>query len=284
MLSGLKICDVVKYVVLLLLLTRQVFCDIPEQRIVYGFDDRENTPDTASYSNAVAGLLLSRNFVNASVFPSASYRFGYIGTRACSLCTNERFYGEPQAPFCTGVLLAPDTLATARHCLQGLPNGKAFAVFGMTNGRMFSDGLEWREIHYNESRAVHADLSYVTLTPAMPEGIALPRGALPPVEGDMLSLVGHSMGLTMKTASNARVLRVDADGRRFTVAADAYVGNSGSPLIRIDTGEVFGILSTGNTDFLMNNGCCTSRVCSDLAGCRVVGSFTGEVAIVPPPL
>lgn len=74
-------------------------------------------------------------------------------------------------------------------------------------------------------------------------------------EGKNLVLIGHPLGLPKKIATDG-VLRWDsAAGKRFFVASlDAFAGNSGSPVLDIANGNVFGILVSGESDVTIVDG------------------------------
>ena len=66
-----------------------------------------------------------------------------------------------------------------------------------------------------------------------------------------LYMLGHPSGLPVKfTGSGAIMKNLTC---YFECKVDACGGNSGSPLCRLDTGEVVGILCEGNTDYVIDN-------------------------------
>ena len=48
----------------------------------------------------------------------------------CNLCPSERFREQPIGSFCSGVLVAPDVIATAGHCIEGENVADIRFVFG----------------------------------------------------------------------------------------------------------------------------------------------------------
>jgi len=73
--------------------------------------------------------------------------------------------------------------------------------------------------------------------------------------------IGYPAGLPLKISPNAEVRSAVAANHCFTAAVDAYGGNSGSPVMSEDSGEVEGILVRGNRDFrLIPSGECLASV------------------------
>jgi hypothetical protein len=78
---------------------------------------------------------------------------------------------------------------------------------------------------------------------------------------DRLLIMGHPMGLPLKVASNARVIK---NGKKFFATnLDSFQGNSGSPVFNVNTGEVEGILVRGKADTLRANSCSKINYCDE---------------------
>jgi len=80
-----------------------------------------------------------------------------------------------------------------------------------------------------------------------------------------LAIIGHTLGLPRKYADNAWVQENTSPGS-FQANLDTFIGNSGSPVINIDTYEVEGLLFAGNPDFVADGNCDRSAQCPD-TGC-----------------
>ncbi|MGC4088405.1 MAG: serine protease [Polyangiaceae bacterium] len=88
-----------------------------------------------------------------------------------------------------------------------------------------------------------------------------------------LVMFGHPLLLPLKATLNGAV-RGDniASTPKFQTTLDASPGNSGSPVLNLQTGQVEGILTSGPTpefQAVVRNGasCATATVCSDVTGC-----------------
>src|SRR5262249_24188493 len=111
-----------------------------KERGVYGIDDRHDIfrlPSILEDSNVVVKnadatvALIEASNVQTQADGSANL----IGTpfaEAYQLCPTERFTRQPVCAFCSGVLIAPDIVATAGHCLrdQSIPPDNIRVVFG----------------------------------------------------------------------------------------------------------------------------------------------------------
>jgi hypothetical protein len=80
-----------------------------------------------------------------------------------------------------------------------------------------------------------------------------------------LAVIGHTLGLPRKYADNAWVQENLSPGS-FQANLDTFMGNSGSPVININTYEVEGLLFAGNPDFVSDGDCDLSAQCPD-TGC-----------------
>jgi S1-C subfamily serine protease len=73
-------------------------------------------------------------------------------------------------------------------------------------------------------------------------------------------MIGHPMGLPKKVAFNASI-KNNEHPQYFFTSLDAFQGNSGSPVFRLDTDEVIGILVSGELDYKWNGNCNASTLC-----------------------
>lgn len=67
-----------------------------------------------------------------------------------------------------------------------------------------------------------------------------------------LYMLGYCNGLPLKFTDRALIMN-NAHSTYFECKVDAFGGNSGSPLCRIDNGEVVGILAAGNEDYILDS-------------------------------
>ena len=89
-------------------------------------------------------------------------------------------------------------------------------------------------------------------------------------KNDRLLIMGHPMGLPLKVASNARVIK---NGKNFFATnLDSFQGNSGSPVFNLRSGEVEGILVRGKADTYRPNSCYKINYCDENDAELIVGT------------
>ena len=207
------------------------------------------------------------------------------------LCEDEPFRDQPAPGYCTAFLIGPDLVATAGHCVNGHTrcSKMAFAfgyakespdeeVTGVSRedfyrceeliGRLYNP-LEEREAI--ESREYWYDWAVMRLDRPV-EG----RSPLKLVgderlrRGDEIAVIGHPSGIAMKVSSG--VVVADDKERYINTTLDIYQGNSGSPALNPQTGEVEGIVirgSGGKSFEVTDEGCTRSKRCEEFGapGC-----------------
>lgn len=246
-------------------------------RVIYGDDNRQDyfqVMDAAwrNRADATVALIRASNLdTQGNVTNIKTVAYG----QGMGLCSNEPFYEQETAAFCSGSLVTPDTIVTAGHCVrtQESCNSTRF-VFGF---RLDAAGVQPRQVAsdhvfacakliHSVANATGEDFAVVKLDHPVPFVQPLPfRTSGRPAAGDELTVMGHPAGLPLKIAGHANVRKVEAD---FMVTnLDTYGGNSGSAVFSSVTGEIEGVLVRGEMDFIYKNGCRTSNVC-DPGGCR----------------
>src|SRR5919106_5188121 len=85
----------------------------------YGTDDRRDTYELSGQdledADSVVALFHSSRVYDLWDGTSALLTVNY--GEDCDLCPSERFREQPSGSFCSGVLVAPDVIATAGHCI-----------------------------------------------------------------------------------------------------------------------------------------------------------------------
>jgi hypothetical protein len=98
----------------------------------YGTDDRQDVYELSGENLEDADSVVA-------LFPSSQVNDLGDGTAALltvnygdsyNLCPSERFREQPSGSFCSGVLVAPDIIATAAHCIKGENIADIRFVFG----------------------------------------------------------------------------------------------------------------------------------------------------------
>ncbi len=259
--------------------------DVPQ--VIYGKDDRIEDYQVTSTAYRRAGdaavmLMYWTDLVDNGdgtyTLPSKTFAQWYldldpIGT-GLPLCNDERFRNEPAPGVCSGVLVAPDLVATAGHCVACEDVTALAAVFGFVMKNATTPVLTVRADDVYRCSSVLAyqvsypDWSLVRLDRAVTRHVPVPlRVAGKVAEAQPLLAVGHPWGLPTKYDAGG-IVRDNSAPTFFQANVDAYVGSSGSPIFNRSTLEVEGLVSTGKQDFLTDPGgtCDRSAVCAD-TGC-----------------
>jgi hypothetical protein len=248
--------------------------DLGASSLIYGVDDRLQSyqitdADEQAALGAVVGQVAKRwvtrkNDGTYQVDTSLSLR------DTMGVCSSEPFADEPASMECSGVLVGPDLVATAGHCVSTSNCSKKAYIFGF---RMDSANTVRSRVaandYYTCAAVTHrstgsADYALVRLDrPVVGHTPAQVASGAPSV-GDPLVLMGHPEGLPVKIAGGATVKNVSS--KTFGANTDSYSGNSGSPVFNENTWEVEGLLVNGNTDFVRRGGCYVSNTCAN-SGC-----------------
>jgi hypothetical protein len=267
---------------------------LDKQKAIYGQDNRKDVylitsnPKLNAAANAVVSLFRSSRLVPLGDGSKTKIVNKMYGTEY-RLCDTEPpvepFLKQPCSAFCSGVLVAPDIIATAGHCVStaqadGIPLSDIRFVFGyrmrdettaeliIDNGEIYSgeqiikriytpDGPDWALIRLDRPVKGH--------TPA------LIRRTSKISDAEDLYVIGHPCGLPAKFADGA-VVRTNTNADFFVANLDTYAGNSGSPVFNSTTHEVEGILVRGEKDYIARNSsqpnsCQISLKCPN-TGCR----------------
>jgi hypothetical protein len=244
----------------------------------YGIDDRKDIYELSGQNladaDSVVALFLAFQVRDLGDGTAALLTVNY-GER-CNLCPSERFREQPSGSFCSGVLVAPDVIATAAHCIAGENLLAIRFVFGyrMRDETTPALVISKRDIYagaevivWQDDDNTGADWALIRLDRMVENHrIARIRQSGTISDGQAVHIIGHPMGLPVKFAGGASV-RDNRYRAVFVANLDTYPGNSGSPVFNSTTHEVEGILVRGEGgEFVKQGDCWVSRVCPD-AGC-----------------
>lgn len=279
---------------LLVCATRMVFAG-NDTKVIYGDDNRVSVTDeqiNSTVAQAVAGRV-SLNRLQKTA--DGNYLTPFLNSLRTTnqVCAEERFANEPLLPTCTGFLVAPNILVTAGHCLvekAEIAQNKVTSacernawVFGFTqtngavsvkfnkdqvyNCKKVIYGTYGNRISDNDQGAdfaiVELDRDVVGRRPMQIRQTGAVR------EGEKLFLVGHPSGLPLKYATGGEVL--DARAVHYFISnVDSFAGNSGSPVLNIETNVVEGILVRGKKDYIPHPD--TTRSCMVVNRCDSNGN------------
>jgi V8-like Glu-specific endopeptidase len=228
--------------------------------------------DTRQEVYELTGQTLQDSDSVVALFPASSVRDRGDGTSQLltvpygehyHLCPSERFWEQPSASYCSGVLVAPDVIATAGHCIVG-EEMTAFAyVFGYRMQDATTPELIIKNTNIYQAREVlawqlddkGADWALIRLDrPVSNHRIAPIRQAGTIRNGQAVHAIGYPLGLPAKLAPGS----VQSNTARafFRSNIPSYPGNSGSPVFQSTTHEVEGLLTRGRGGEPMKQGEC----------------------------
>lgn len=192
-----------------------------------------------------------------------------------SLCPDVPFRDQPAVGRCTGVLVAPDIVATTGNCIECQDISDIVVVFGF----VMLDELKPRitvgaENVYGCASIIgrqdgYPSWSLVRLERMVTNHVPLPlRKNGKVADNEPLLAIGHPLGLPRKYDMGGMV-RENSHLTFFQANVDTFVGSSGSPVINLNSMEVEGLLVRGNQDFMedVDMSCDRLYVCSDANGC-----------------
>ena len=219
---------------------------------------------------------------------------------AYELCPEERFANQMTGAICSGVLVRPDLVVTAGHCVRevknrsdALPLKDIRFVFGywtlnpedpgqmqLENSHVFR-GKEIVNGKFLPEQQGNDDWALIRLDRAVPKEIAEPVSQLRSTkvpDGARVYVIGYPSGLPLKYAPGARV-RSNSERAYFVANLDTFGGNSGSGVFMSDSNELVGILVRGDIDYYLDDkkGCTRPFVCPS-TGCN--GEHVTRIEIV----
>lgn len=228
---------------------------------IYGEDNRKDVyavtnPLFVNLAKSTAAMIEKSHLTSSGASTTISGRS--LGDMY-KLCPDQRFRGQPVAANCSGTLVAPDIIMTASHCYELAKQTCKenvwvfdFKVSKENQGSVTvptSNVYECQEVLLSEmDLAKGIDHALIKLKrPVTDRNFAKLRSKGSVEIGDPLVLIGHPSGLPTKIAGDAYVLKVTKTS--FVSNVDAFSVNSGSGVFHGNTGEVEGILSSGQADY-----------------------------------
>lgn len=207
------------------------------------------------------------------------------------LCQGERLRGQPNGARCTAMLVGPDLVATAGHCIQTQAECEATrVVFGFTadaNGQNAQTTVPSSDVYNcvdlvaqvfdgspttDDWALFRVDRAVSGRTPLTPR-----HDGMVPSNASLVA-IGHPHGVPLKLSSDGQVRDNLPSFPKFSTTLDVSPGNSGSPVIDANTGLLEGVLSSGPlgdwvaVDDGEGGTCAAARQCSETEGC-VAGPF-----------
>lgn len=234
--------------------------------------DQSYRDDAKSVVCLVKSSRISRREAQPVTYTLSSEKFG----QKHGLCKEEQFWDEPASGFCSGVLVGPQLVATADHCLDEEPDvTKIRFIFGFKMNSKNNPQITFsqnevysgKQVVSDRYNPIGADWALIELDRPVagdhpPKGVRR-AGKIP--DGEAVYAIGYPNGLPMKVSGGA-VIRDNGQTEIFVSNLDAYTGSSGSPVFN-SAHLVEGILCRGERDFIEVQQCSRSLVCPN-TGCR----------------
>lgn len=264
------------YLLLIFCLSAQA---IVKPKTIYGEDNRQDLYEVTDsklrkMSDPIAAIFYNgRLSLNEDGHFSIQSSYSNRG-RALNLCSTEKFRDQPITAYCTGFLVAPDIVATAGHCISDETDCDWSSVVFHFAYTQPNSQVNWthKDNVYKCKQVIKASFSPAfgfipdyalirldrpvkNITPLQFNSAALDDNA-------KLVVMGHPDGMPLKIAAGAYVKKNKKHSHFFVTNTDTYGGNSGSPVMNLETGFVEGILVRGPKDYVMKGDCRVSNVCA----------------------
>ncbi len=230
-----------------------------DAKIIYGRDTRMNlyqnsNPIWAQVADATVALAESRFFYSTPEGVGLDYE---VYKSAHHLCEGERFSDELIFGYCSGILVAPDLVLTAGHCLPKVRDcNETRFVFGHARKSAAtqsptlaaSEIYRCRQLIHTEQNADGLDFAVARLDRAVVNHKPAVIATRLPRVGEPLATIGYPNGLPVKIMPGGTLRFLD---RGFAEAdIQSATGNSGAAVINAETGEILGVDTRGLDDFV----------------------------------
>ncbi len=234
----------------------------PVPKVIYGETDDRLEPAEAQFINyniengkrATAALIHRYNLEEFDQDWTELY--GRSLEDKLNVCPDERFTEQLTVSNCSGILVGPNLLLTASHCVMG--TDKDFCkhyrwVFDYTSE---SDFVPSQSVYkcsavlekvYNRSAGIDWALIALDRIVEDRQPVNVNTSAKNPELDDTLVMMGYPSGLPLKITTNGKIREIYHNYIKTNF--DSFTGNSGSPVFNQRTGDLEGVLIRGEEDY-----------------------------------
>lgn len=258
-------------------------------RVYYGEDDRELISSLKTQSDKFyvdQSRAVFAQVKKSELIPTGDQYLIKVQSLAktFNMCKNENFAYEPSVSSCTAFLVAPDIIMTAGHCVVDKDDCRKAAWI---MDYKFKDNLNIqgdKKLLFKQSNIVTCaevissknskmmDYAIIRLNKKVTDRQPLKIRTNGLIEkGEELHVIGHPLGMPKTLTTNVIVTKI-SEKNVFSASADAFGGNSGSPVINKATGLVEGILVRGESDFTFKY----TGLCNQIKRCSFLTCGSGE--------
>jgi V8-like Glu-specific endopeptidase len=230
--------------------------------VIYGNDDRNEI------SSIKENLLKSLSRAVVSMIPIESDHL-----RKRPLCQDQPFFDQSREAVCSGVLVGPDLILTAGHCLKNI--GQCKNYHWTFDYKINSEDPEMKQEFYKCAYAMrpkgfykkrNLDFLLVKLDRKVEtrRPILLSKDPLEFKVGDEVVAMGNPSGLPLK-AMSGKVLAPLNKHHIIKTDIDSFGGNSGAPVFSKKNGSLMGLLISGEKDYELDSlrDCYLNKKCSN---------------------
>jgi hypothetical protein len=225
---------------------------------IYDSDSRQDVLLSPPLSPIHASaMLISKDRLRKT--PDGKFEFRQFKlSQAYPLCEGEKFQDQVVLGFCSGVLVAPQVLLTAGHCLRTQEDcQKTNVTFAFNFEKARQASLRQEEIYScsqilaREDTSIRGGHDFALIRLDRPvAGIrpVLLRSSKALTPNTAIVSLSYPLGLPLK-ADQGRISRNEIWSNFIEAEVDTFSGSSGSGLFTT-AGELVGLLSRGSEDIL----------------------------------
>lgn len=240
---------------------------------IYGVDNRldmyeVNDPGIRELASATAAMFPNKK-LQENADGSVTIQWQPLG-KSLNLCSDQRFWSQPDSADCSSTLIGPDLVLTAGHCMSSNECNDYSFIFGyeMKSPNQFLQTRPRRDVYHCKQvvdweHGQGVDYSIVRLDRPVEGRKPVELSDKDAEKDDGVFVIGYPSGLPVKYADGARVRSVE--NGYFVANLDTFAGNSGSAVFSAATRKVVGILVRGGADYVTDSArqCLKVYTCPD---------------------